>query len=158
MRSLPRVVAETPIDKSVSLVYWRDGKKQKSNVRVGELEKAEEEGLLASGPSETGVGVEVEAVGMKIAELNDALREEYNIDSGVKGVLISEVTPLSEAAQKGLFEGDVITEVNQQNVKSPDQVLDIIEKAQQNGRSSVLLLVSRDNDVRFVALRLSKGE
>lgn len=154
MRELPRVVAETKIEESASLVYWRDGKKQKTKVNVGELEKAEEEGLLASGPSETGPGVEIETVGMSVAEITDNMRGEYGIANNVIGVMVTKVTPLSEAAQKGLSEGDIITEVNQQSVKSPDKVLEIIKKARQNGRSSVLLLVSRDNDVRFVALRL----
>jgi serine protease Do len=50
----------------------------------------------------------------------------------------------------------VIVEVNQQAVAAPKDVDDIIHKAQESSRSSVLLLVNREGDVRFVALRLKK--
>lgn len=34
MRSLPRIVAETPIDKKTELKYWRDGKEHKAKVVI----------------------------------------------------------------------------------------------------------------------------
>ena len=48
----------------------------------------------------------------------------------------------------------MIVEINQQPVTEPEKVVEIIEKAQQNGRTSVLLLINREGDVRFVALRV----
>ena len=65
---------------------------------------------------------------------------------------------MSEAAEKGIMPGDVIVEVNQQPAKEPKDVTDIIHKAETSGRSSVLLLISREDDVRFVALRLKKKQ
>ncbi|WP_375731161.1 Do family serine endopeptidase, partial [Azospirillum sp. B506] len=46
MRRLPRVVAETSIDKAVPVEVWRKGKSQTVHVKVGELEPAEKQGLL----------------------------------------------------------------------------------------------------------------
>jgi serine protease Do len=66
------------------------------------------------------------------------------------------VEDLSEAAKKGLLEGDVIVEINQQAVNDPGKARDLIDKAAKNGRSSVLLLVNREGDVRFVALKLGE--
>ena len=50
----------------------------------------------------------------------------------------------------------MIVEINQQPVKTPEEAMDIIEKAKDNARKSVLLLVNTRGDVRFVALRLDR--
>lgn len=155
MRDLPRIVAETEIGAEVDVVVWRDGKEVTSKVAVGELEKAEEEGKLATGPREIeGKGIEIESVGLTLKVLNEDLRDEYEVPGTVEGVFISAVDPLSEAAEKHLSPGDVIVEINQQAVSTPEKVQEVLEKAQSNDRSSVLLLVNRGGDVRFVALRL----
>jgi serine protease Do len=157
MRNLPRLVAETPIDSKAEVIYSRDGKEMKTTVVVGELEKAEEEGLLATGPRETGDGIAVDSVGMTLHALDDTLRQDYNVPQGLEGVLVYEVDDYSEAAQKGMLEGDVIVEINQQPVTDPQKAKEIVDKAQANKRSSVLLLVNREGDVRFVALRLAEA-
>ncbi len=160
MRDLPRMVAETPIGTTAKLTYWRDGKEAKADVAIGELEKAEDEGLVTSGPRESekdedeNEGVEIETVGMTLRDITDSDRDEFGIADNIEGVIISDLEPLSEAAEKGLMTGDVIVEINQQDVESPKNAADIIKKAKKAGRSSVLLLVNRDNDVRFVALKL----
>ena len=158
MRNLPRLVAETAIGTTVEVTYWRNNKEVKTKVVIGELEKAEEEGLLATGPSSTGTGLKIESVGVTLKALDDELRRAYNIPATVNGVVIDTVENLSEAATKGLLEGDVIVEINQQAVNDPKKVAEIIEKAQKNGRASVLLLINREGDVRFVALKINKSE
>lgn len=155
MRDLPRVVAETPIDKEVTLKYWRDGKERKSKVKVGELEKAEEDGLLASGPkSEARKGTAIESVGMEVGALTDEDRETYGVPRDVDGALITKVETDSEAFDKELMEGDVIVEINQKAVQTPQDVSEIFRKAEKAGRKSVLLLINREGDVQFIALKL----
>ena len=82
------------------------------------------------------------------------LRADYGIPANVEGVVITGMEPESEAAEKGLIEGDVIVEINQQAITSPDEIIDVIDKAKANGRSSILLLVNRQGDVQFVALKI----
>ncbi len=155
MRDLPRIVAETPIDKDVPVVYWRDGKERKTKVKVGELEKAEEEGLLASGPkSEAREGIPIESVGLEVGALTDEDREAYGVPADVSGVIITKVEMDSEAFEKELMEGDVIVEINQKAVQTPQDVQEIFRKAQKAGRGSVLLLINREGDVQFIALKL----
>lgn len=159
MRDLPRMVAETPIGKKAALTYWRDGKQYKTNVEVGELEQAEDNGLLESdetGSAQKDEGLLIETVGASVRTLSAADRQAYNIAADVRGVIVGHVEPKSEAALKGLAEGDVIVEINQQAVEKPQEAKDLIEKAKKAGRSSVLLLINREGDVRFVALRLKK--
>lgn len=159
MRQLPRIVAETDIGAAVTLEYWRDGEMNETSVEIGELEKAEEEGLLSPKAQGTeGTGVEVEPLGLILSNMSEALRDDYGISKDTKGVVITAVSPSTEAAAKGLLEGDVIVEVNQTFAASPDTVVDIVKKAKEDERSSVLLLVNRDGDMRFVALRLDNGD
>lgn len=160
MRSLPRTVAETPIGKDVDVTYWRDGKEGKVQVKVGELEKAEKDGLVPSSEAGSdrapGKGVEVEGTGLTLGGISDSNRREFQIPDDVQGALIVGVADMSEGAEKGLLVGDVIMEVNQQAVSSPEDAASVIKKAGKGGRNSVLLLVNREGDVRFVALRLKK--
>ena len=158
MRALPRIVAETEIDKDVSIIFWRDGRARNAKVAVGELEKAEEEGLLASNDNdsfpEEPKGTDIEIVGMTVSKLTNANRDMYGIPSDINGVVITKVERGSEALEKGLGAGDVIVEINQQAVEKPEDVQHLLKNAQKANKSSVLLLVNREDDVRFVALKL----
>ncbi len=159
MRALPRIVAETPIDKKVTLKYWRDGKTRKAKVKIGELEKAEEEGLVDTGekqPPKDALksSVTIDSVGLSVGKLSGKARETYGVPDDVEGVLVTETERRSEAAEKGLMEGDVIVEINQTPVSDPKEAKEIVEEAVEDKRTSILLLVNREGDVRFVALRL----
>lgn len=154
MRSLPRIVAETSIGEEAALKYWREGKEYTTKVKVGELEKAEEEGLLDGEKSPDAKIEKIEALNMGVMGLSDVERKDYNVPDKVEGVMIGDVPDMSVAAEKGLTVGDVIVEVNQQPVKTPQDVIDIVNAAAQAQRSSILLLVNREGDVRFVALPL----
>ncbi|HEY0901271.1 MAG TPA: DegQ family serine endoprotease [Micavibrio sp.] len=162
MRELPRLVAEAPIDSDATIEYWREGKAQSTKIKIGELEKAEDNGLLSEkGPDapleeKPGNNTIIESVGLSIAAMSAQDRQNYNIGDDVQGVIVRATTPNSESAQKGLAEGDVIVEINQQAVSDVASVKTIIDKAVKAGRNSILLLVNREGDVRFVALRLKK--
>ncbi|MBL4805612.1 MAG: DegQ family serine endoprotease [Alphaproteobacteria bacterium] len=154
MRALPRIVAGLPIGSTAKVKYWREGKMDIADVKIGELEKAEEEGLLTAGSEIGDGGLKIDNVGVSVKELTKSLRDEFGIGPSVNGVIISNIQPRSEAARKGLSIGDVIVEINQQEVSDPQEVADIIKNAAGNGRPSVLLLINREGEVRFLALKL----
>ncbi|MGH1404809.1 MAG: DegQ family serine endoprotease [Alphaproteobacteria bacterium] len=158
MKALPRIVAENDVDSTVPLTYWRDGKEHTTKVTIGELEKAEEDGLVGSSVKSTGSGVELADIGLTLKVMSDELRQEYNIARTVKGVVISKVEQFTESAKKKLKEGDVIVEINQQPISDPQEIIDTIDKARANNRKSVLLLVNSQGSVRFVAIKLEKKE
>ena len=62
--------------------------------------------------------------------------------------------PDSPAGEEGLRPGDVIEMVGQQQVQEPQQVLDAVARATDQGRDAVLLLVRRGDDKRFVTVKL----
>jgi serine protease Do len=58
----------------------------------------------------------------------------------------------SEAAAKGLAAGDVIVEAGQQKVDSVAALQERVQEARDAGRQSILLLIRRDGNPRFVGL------
>ncbi|PHQ66292.1 MAG: serine protease, partial [Sneathiella sp.] len=100
-RELSRLVAETDVGAKVSVVLWRNGKKIEKTVVLGELEKAE---TKMSGAASSGDGADegkvIEKLGMELATINDALRKKFELAESAEGVLIINVDPASEAAEK----------------------------------------------------------
>lgn len=70
------------------------------------------------------------------------------------GVAISDVEEGSDAASKGLKSGDVILEVQGEQVGSPADVEAGVKKAKDLGRKAVLLRIKSGDNVRFVAVQL----
>ena len=111
---------------------------------------AEEQGLITARntnkPSKS-KSTKIDSVGISIASINDAMRQTYGLDNDAEGVVITDIKQLSEAARKGLFEGDVIVEINQTPVTDPEAAKTVIAEALEKGRNSILLLINRDGDM-----------
>ena len=159
MNDLPRAVAESPVGKEVDVVIVRNGAEQTVKVKLGRLEDGED---LAA--AETGDQTEEQAapessatvLGMTVAELDDAAREQFGIGKSVSGVVVTEVAPNSAAAEKGVQPGDVITEIAQESVSSPAQVVSRVETLKGQGRKSALLmLASKDGELRFIPVPMN---
>ena len=73
------------------------------------------------------------------------------------GVTVAEVDPDSEASTRGLKAGDRITSVNNQAVKSGNDITDVVRKARQDGRSKALFQVENSEGSRFLALPIDQG-
>ncbi len=157
MRELPRIVASTEIGKEVAVVVWRRGQKEELTAVLGELPSDEELARVDRGGDEGPTAIaEIPELGIKIASLHDELRVRFDLPEDAKGVVIVDVDLGSSAAEEGLQPGDLIVEVNQEEVNSPPEVLARVNQAKQEGRKSVLLLVDRKGDLRFVALRFAE--
>ncbi|WP_424934051.1 Do family serine endopeptidase [Amaricoccus macauensis] len=156
-RELVRIVADTQVGKEVDVVVLRNGKEETLSVKIGLLE---DEPTLAAAtvdsPDDAGQPEESAILGMSVSELDDNLRDQYGLDADVRGLLVLEVESSSDAYSKGMREGDVIAEVGQESVRSPQDMNKRIEAAEAAGRNSILLLVRRDGAPRFVALNLSR--
>jgi serine protease Do len=156
MRRLPRIVAETPIDKGVKVTVWRKRKEHVFEVKVGELKDEEQQAALTPNkqqPSTEPSGT-VKTLGLSLANLTPELRERFSLNEDSAGVVVVEVAPDSAASEKGMRAGDIIVEVAQEEVKSPGQISTKVDEAKKAGRKSVLLLVDRQGDLRFVALKI----
>nr|WP_318658492.1 DegQ family serine endoprotease [Indioceanicola profundi] len=156
-RSLPRMVAETAVDKVVNVEVFRRGKRQDLKIALGELQPEVVQAALPGGPSQPAPeqGPEVIAeVGVSLAAITPDVRQQFELSDQVKGVAVTKVEPNTPAAQRGLQPGDVIVEVSQQEVSSPADVRERVAKAKENGQKALLMLVERQGELLFVALSL----
>ena len=157
MRKLPRMVAETPIGGAVEVVVWRKGREEIFSVTLGELDMeqvaAVEPEPAVPDPDE----LEIPALGLEVETVSTLLREQFQLEEDAEGVLITQVDPEGNGAEKGLTPGDLIVEVDQEAVSSPIDVAERIEKAQEGGRRVVTLLVSRQGEHRWVAVRIGES-
>ncbi|MGH6931559.1 MAG: DegQ family serine endoprotease [Dongiaceae bacterium] len=161
MRSLPRMVAETPINKEVEVVVSRQGTEMTFQVVLGELDEGAET-ASATPPSEAVPAPpvkegKIETLGLSLAEISPATRERFNLDEDVSGVVVTEVIADGPSATKGIQVGDVIVEVDQQAVASPAEVDSRVKDAKGNGYRVVTLLVYREGDFQWVAVRIAQG-
>jgi len=157
MRHLPLIVAQTPIDKVVKVTVWRKRKEQTIDVKVGELKQDEQVASLTTGNTKPQVPPGIQVLGLSLSNMTPDLRERYALAEDTVGVVVTDVVANSQAAQKGVHAGDVIVEVAQEDVKNASQITDLIAEAKKQGRKSVLLLVDRQGDLRFVALKLDQS-
>ena len=155
MRKLPRMVAETPIGKAVDVVVWRKGKAETVKVQLGEL-KDEQIAAATTGPAGRATGA-VDALGLALATLTPDMRAQFELDEKAEGVVITEVSPESSGAEKGLRPGDVIVEVDQEPVRDPGEVAERVAKAKDDGFKVVTLLVFRQGDFEWVAVRIGES-
>ncbi|MCP4318328.1 MAG: Do family serine endopeptidase [Hyphomicrobiales bacterium] len=150
MRDLPRIVAESPVGKEVSVIVIRKGKEETISVTLGRLEDGEQ--LIAQN-QKTDEPETATVLGMDIAPLDDALREQYKIAEDVKGVVVVKVEEESPAAEKRIVAGDVIVEIAQEVVTTPQEVKDRIKKLKDDGRRNALLMISNTTgELRFITV------
>lgn len=97
---------------------------------------------------------------MFVADLTPVLRQTFGIDESVDGLVVTKVSPASEAAQNGMTPGDIILQVNQHDVKNYKDAHEQVETLMKTGKAAVLLLVDHQGrgDVQFVALKLAKPD
>ena len=165
VHKLPRMVAESEVGKEATLTVWRKGETKTVMVTLGQLETAEETGMLKTGgkpdeekPAQPEVkATALDSLGISLAALTDASRDKFGLPKTLQGVLITEVKRDGRAAEKGIAPGDVIAEVDQAEVTTPDDVIQKVGAADKAGHASVLFFVGRKDDMRFVAIKL-KGK
>lgn len=151
-RDLVRMVGNSPVGKEVPVLVLRDGEEVDLVVTLGRRETEEAVAFPASDEApETPEPAEI--LGLTLSEIDAELTEQFSL-SLESGLVIVAIDPESEAASKGLAVGDVITEAGQQAIVTAEDLQDRIDEATEAGRKSLLLLVRRGGDPRFVALAL----
>jgi serine protease Do len=150
-RELARKIAMMRPGTSVDVALWRDGKAESVKLEIG---------ALPADTKDASAGTDQQQ-----QEEQQPSSEKALADLGVtvtpsedgNGVTIASVDPDSDASDRGLKEGEKIVSVNNQEVKSADDILKVIEEAKKDGRTKALFQIEADNASRFVALPISQG-
>jgi serine protease Do len=95
-------------------------------------------------------------LGLKVSPVTADAIKTLGLPAGSEGLVVVDVDQASEAYAKGLRDGDLITEAGQQKVATLGDLDNRIKEAREAGRKSLLLLVRRDGDPRFVALSVEE--
>ena len=151
-RSLVRIVGNTEVGRRVDVEIFRDGKVEVIGVNIGRLENASL--AMGTGPSDAPAEPpkDITLIGMTLSPITDELRQEFAIEADMTGVVVIAVDEASLSFEKGIRTGDVISEVAQEKISSPSDIEALFSAASDAGRKSILLLVRRDGQARFVAV------
>ena len=159
MRGLPRLVAQTPVGKTIDIEVKRKGETKTLQVAIGRLEedelKTDEKPAVASpkqdGPApvpgpksdrnEDGSLATSAVLGLKLAPVTEDVREQFGLGPQAKGVVVTEIDPKSAAAEKNIRVGDVIVEAQEMQILKPDDLAQRIENIKKSGGNTILLLV-----------------
>lgn len=144
-KELSRLIAGITPGKSVDITVWRNGKAETLKVDLGEIPGGDKK-ASADQPGSTVEPSTLADLGLTVTRSEDG-----------KGLVITDVDPSSDAADRGIQAGDVITTVNAVEVQSAADVTKALDQAEKAGRKAVLFQISRDDSNRFVALPLNQG-
>jgi serine protease Do len=155
MRDLPRIVAETKIDKSVKIDVVRRGAKKSLTVVTGRLEEPEvQDASVRQSEDNNEDEATTQVNGLTLRDLSDEARKRFGIETTVKGALVADIDPQSAAFESGIRPGDVITQVDQNNVTDATAVSKALREAKKAGKKSALIFVVSNGSKRFLALEL----
>jgi len=154
-RDLARKIADLDPDTEVKLSIVRYGDKREVEMTLGSFPTAKKLAALQRD--------EPEDLSKEMDDLGLSLAPAVKIPgAGQQGVVITEVDPDSDAADKGLKPGDIILQVAGVDVSDPGDVADGIKKAMEGVQGDkdsvkVLMQVKTGDQTRFVALSLKKA-
>ena len=72
--------------------------------------------------------------------------------AGDHGVVITEISPTSRAAESGLQTGDIILDIGRRAVNTPADVRKMVDEARTQSKRAVLLRIKRGDTMSFVAV------
>ncbi|MDP1632813.1 MAG: Do family serine endopeptidase [Caulobacter sp.] len=163
--ALTREVARGVAGEVLRLDILRDGKRRMLDVRSGVRPSNKELAAVIGGdsadePSDSAkpgkaAPARVNVLGMGLAPLDAAARTRYSIDADVRGVVVETIRADSDAAEKGVARGIVITSVNMKAVSKASEVSDAVDAAKKAGRPTVLLgFANRRGQTGYVPVKI----
>nr|WP_226898254.1 Do family serine endopeptidase [Mangrovicoccus algicola] len=150
-RSLVRQVGDTTVGKTVPVTVIREGNEVALDVTLGRRETAE---AVPAAMTQEAPASEGEILGMTLSTMTDEIRQELGLSDTAEGVVVRDLDEAGDAFAKGIRAGDVIAEAGQVPVADLAALEAQIAAAKDAGRKSLLLLVRRADQPRFVALAL----
>jgi serine protease Do len=151
MKILPKTVASYPIGKTTQIVVWRQGKLKTFKIKVEKMReetlKKTEIKVLEKKQTVKPVG---QILGLSLAELKSKIKKDKN-EINLEGLLITDISAKSEAAEKGILNGDIILSVNQVPVLTISDLKKIVDETAKSGKK-LFLFIKRGDDNYAVVL------
>lgn len=144
-RDLARKVAAINPGEKATVTIWRKGKAETLNIDIKPY-PVDQKQADKDGATSTDKGEALDDYGLTVTP-----------DDSGKGVVVTDIDPDSDAADKGMRVGDTIITANNKDVKSASDVTSAIKDATKSGRKAVLLQVQREGRNIFIALPIDQG-
>ena len=153
MRTLPKVVANTKVGKSVELKVWRNKKSITKRLTLGRLESSEEfkEKKTKIVQKET----EIETLKIAVRDITNEDITSRNLKKNTKGVVIIEIANRSPLANL-LSVNDIIIEVQKTSVKNSSDLNKIVDGIFKKGEKTLLLtVINNKNQRRYLGVKIN---
>ena len=156
MRKLPRLVAETKVNSRSNLTIWRNEKKKSLEVVIAEMKEEENKAKKSRDTTEPEMlqSDYFKQLGITLSSITQDIRMRQNIPEDVSGLLVTKVEQNTDAEIKGIRPGDIIQEINQVSVNNINAFRKVMNSLK-GSKKGVLLLVNRQGNINFVALKLN---
>jgi len=166
-QSLSFIVANLPIGSRIPIELIRNGQRQTVTAVLGERPSDERLAAISGADGDSAVPQDDKStqkatrdtLGFSVTPITADIARALGLPGPIKGVVITSIDQSSDAGQKGLQRGDIITAINQRPVASAAEITAAVSAAKAAGRPSVLLSVQRGNTPsRYVPVRLNDGQ
>nr|WP_316653325.1 Do family serine endopeptidase [uncultured Gellertiella sp.] len=149
-RDLSRRIGSTAPGTKVEVTLWRNGKSEVVQLTLGNLPAEQKQ---ASADDQTQPDDQTPSTDKALAGLGLTVSPA----DGGKGVTVTQVDPDSDAADKGLKQGETITSVNNHEVRTVADIEKALDKARNDGRKKALFQIESTEGTRFMALDIARG-
>jgi serine protease Do len=159
MRNLPRIVAGTEIGKTVDVVVIRKGKEQTLKIQVAKLagsdKKPNRQTKAEPAPLQKQRQAQNRPLGLELSVVSEELRRRYKLKESLKGLVVTNVDPESNAAEQNVQAGVVLLEVSGEPVTTAAEMRTRVDALKKAGKkSALLLLLVPGGEQRFVAVAI----
>jgi len=153
MRTLPKVVANTKVGKSVQLKIWRNKKLITKRLTLGRLESSEEfkEKKSKIAPKDK----EIDVLKITVRDLTEQDIKSRNLKKNSTGVVIVDIANRSPLINL-LSVDDVIIEVQKKSVKDTSDLNKIVSDIFKKGEKTLLLtVINKDNQRNYLGVKIN---
>ncbi len=153
MRTLPKVVANTEVGKSVEVQIWRNKKLISKKLKLGRLESSEEFKEKKSKQKKT-EEFEIEKLKITVRDLNKKDISSRNLKI-TKGVVITEISKNSPLSGQ-LNINDIIIEAKRTPITKSLDLKNLVDKIIKQGDKNLLLsIIDSNNRRRYIGVKLN---
>ena len=144
---LSRIIAESKIDTPLKIDFIRKRRRKSVNVTIERLkEKVKKQGGDNSALEK--VTLSNSALGITVEAIDEKSRKQFRLEDDVTGVRVIKVNIKSDASGK-LRKNDIIIEVGQEEIESPEDFAEKIKTATEGGDPVIVLVLRRGTPVFY---------
>ena len=153
MRTLPKVVANTKVGKSVQLKIWRNKKSISKRLILGRLESSEE--FKEKKTKVVKKEIEIETLKITVRDITDKDISSRNLNKNTTGAVIVNISNKSSLINL-LSVNDIIVEVQKTPIKKSSDLNKIVQDIFKKGEKTLLLtIINKNNQRRYLGVKIN---